>query len=122
MSVAIIVWLVWRSRVRYALKAATLSAAALVATPYAFAYDLAVLAIPVAFLARDQISYGMLKGEQTIMVALFGAALAALVVFGDGVDRVTFGGVPFGPIVMMTLLGLILHRTIRHGKQPAGFA
>jgi arabinofuranan 3-O-arabinosyltransferase len=121
-SVAIIVWLVWRSRVRYALKAATLSAAALVATPYAFAYDLAALAIPVAFLARDQISYGMLKGEQTIMVALFGAALAALVVFGDGADRVTFGGVPFGPIVMMTLLGLILHRTIRHGKQPAGFA
>jgi hypothetical protein len=121
-SVAIIVWLVWRSRVRYALKAATLSAAALVATPYAFAYDLAALAIPVAFLARDQISYGMLKGEQTIMVALFGAALAALVVFGDSAERVTFGSVPLGPIVMMTLLGMILHRTVRHGKQPAAFA
>lgn len=52
-SVAIILWLVWRARVRYALKTVTLSAAALVATPYAFAYDLAALATPVAFLARD---------------------------------------------------------------------
>jgi arabinofuranan 3-O-arabinosyltransferase len=46
-SVATIVYLVWRSRVRYALKAATLSAAALLATPYAlialFGVSLAIL-------------------------------------------------------------------------------
>jgi hypothetical protein len=32
-GVGVIVWLVWRSPVRYALKAATLSAAGLIATP-----------------------------------------------------------------------------------------
>ena len=53
----------------------TLSAAALIATPYAFAYDLAAIAIPVAFLASDQIRCGLLRGEQTIMIALFGAIL-----------------------------------------------
>ena len=72
---AIIVWLVWRSPARYALKAATLSAAALIATPYAFAYDLAAIAVPVAFLAKDQIGYGLLRGEQTILLALFVASL-----------------------------------------------
>src|SRR5205823_6500914 len=38
LGLAVVVWRVWRSPVRYALKAATVSAAALVATPYAFSY------------------------------------------------------------------------------------
>jgi len=109
-GVATIVWLVWRSAVRYALKAAILSAAALVATPYAFSYDLATIAIPVAFLARDQIDCGTLKGEQTIMLALFGAILIALVILGDSPYRVTFGGVPLGPVVLIMLLGVISRR------------
>src|SRR6516225_10195330 len=83
LATVVIVWTVWQSRIRYPLKAATLSAAALIATPYAFAYDMAALAIPVAFLAKDQIAYGMLRGEQTIMITLFGATLAALVGIGD---------------------------------------
>src|SRR5262249_52874679 len=37
LAAAVIVWVLWRSRARYALKAAALSAAALAATPYAFA-------------------------------------------------------------------------------------
>jgi len=117
-SAALIVWLVWRSRVRYALKAATLSAAALIATPYAFAYDMAALAIPVAFLVKDQIGFGMLKGEQTIMVALFGGAVTTLVILGDSADHITFGGVPLGPFLVITLLAAILRRA----RQPAAFA
>jgi hypothetical protein len=70
-AAAIIVWLIWRSRARYSLKAATLSAATLVATPYAHAYDLVAIAIPVAFLVRDQIGTGLLRGEQTILLVLF---------------------------------------------------
>jgi arabinofuranan 3-O-arabinosyltransferase len=111
-SVALIVWLVWRSRVRYALKAATLSAAALIATPYAFAYDMAALAIPVAFLVKDQIGHGMLKGEQPIIIALFGASLATLVILGDSPDHITFGGVPLAPFLVITLLAVILRRAL----------
>lgn len=121
-SVAVIVCCVWRSTVRYELKAATLSAAALIATPYAFSYDLAAIAIPVAFLARDQLRFGMLGGEQTIMLALFGAILAALVVFGDSPHRVTFGSVSLGPFVLIGLLGMILRRAFRHAPEPAVFA
>ena len=105
---AIIVWFVWRSPVRYSLKAATLAVAALIATPYAFAYDLAAIAISAAFLAIDQISYGFLRGEQTIVIGLFGASLAVLVAFGDSPGGVTFGSTPIGPLVMFALLGVII--------------
>ena len=118
LAVAVIVWLVWRSPVRYSLKAATLSAAALIATPYAFAYDLAALAIPVAFLARDQMRFGLLRGEPTILIGLFSASLAALVAFGDRPGGITFGNTPIGPLVTITLLGVILRRA----WQPAAFA
>jgi hypothetical protein len=113
--------MVWRSAARYALQAAALSSAALIATPYAFAYDMAAIAIPTAFLAKDQMSCGLLRGEQTILLALFGACLAALVIFGDSPYRTTFGSVPLGPVVVVTLLGLILRRTVGRAPEPAIF-
>ena len=118
LAVAIVVWVVWRSPVRYALKAAVLSTAALIATPYAFAYDMAALAIPVAFLASDQIRCGLLRGEQTILIVLFGAILAALVVFQDRPGGLTFGSIPLGPAVTITLLGVILRRARRPDAFP----
>jgi hypothetical protein len=32
---------------------------------YAFAYDMAAIAIPAAFLAADQLRQGLLRGDQT---------------------------------------------------------
>jgi arabinofuranan 3-O-arabinosyltransferase len=114
-GVAVIVGIIWRSQVRYAMKAATLSAATLIATPYAFAYDLAAIAIPIAFLARDQIRCGLLWGEQTILLALFGSVLAVLVIFADRPGGTTFGSVPLGPVVMIALLGVTLRRAFCGG-------
>jgi hypothetical protein len=102
--VAVIVWLVWRSPIRYPLKAATLSTAALIATPYALAYDLAAVAIPVAFLASDQIRCGLLRGEQTTLIVLFVASLAVIP---------TTGKAPVGVVIVVTLLCLILRRALR---------
>jgi hypothetical protein len=98
------------------------AAAALIATPYAFAYDMAVIAIPAAFLASDQIRHGFLRGEQTVVIALFGTSLAALVAFGDRPGGITFGSAPIGSLVMITLLGMILRRALCHGGQPAALA
>lgn len=108
---AAVVWLVWRSPVRYALKAATLSAAVLVATPYAFAYDMAAIAVPVAFLARDQIDCGLLRGEQPLLLGLFGASMLC-----------NFGPVPFEPVVVIALLGLILRRAVDVRREAGLFA
>src|SRR5205807_4292121 len=41
---------IWRSSVRYSLKAASLAVGTLLSTPYLFMYDMMVLAIPVAWL------------------------------------------------------------------------
>jgi arabinofuranan 3-O-arabinosyltransferase len=103
-SVGIIVWLVWRSSARYALKAAILSSGALIATPYAFAYDLAAIAIPVAFLASDQIRCGVLRGEQTTMIPLFVVSLAVIPAAGKA---------PVGAVILVTLLCLILRRVLK---------
>jgi arabinofuranan 3-O-arabinosyltransferase len=105
---AALVWLVWRSSARYVLKAALLSAATLIATPYAWGYDLTVIAIPIAFLAKDQIERGVLRGEQTMLLALFGMALAILV---------RGGGPPFGPFIVMALIGLVLRRYYSDGAE-----
>jgi arabinofuranan 3-O-arabinosyltransferase len=118
LGAAILVWLVWRSSARYALKAATLSAAALIATPYAFTYDMAAIAIPVAFLASDELRCGLLRGEQTIMIALFVGIFAALIVFGDRQGGVTFGAVPLAPFVLVAILAVVLRRLTRNASSP----
>ena len=108
LAVAAIVWSVWRSDVRYTLKAATLSVAALIATPYAYAYDMAVIAIPVAFLAKDQICCGLLRGEQSTMIVLFLASLSSLFTGGQGA---------VGAPIMLALLSLILRRVLQSGTR-----
>ncbi len=105
-----IVWRIWRSSANYTLKAATLSAAVLFATPYAFSYDMAALAIPVAFLARDQLRSGFMRGEQTALLALFGSVLAGFVAFLVSRGQLDFGTMPLGPAVVLMLLVLVLRR------------
>jgi Glycosyltransferase family 87 len=109
-SSAVIVWAVWRSGARYPVKAALLSAATLLATPYAWMHDLTVVAVPIAFLALDQMRYGLLKGEQTILLTVFGVALMTVVGFG--------GGMLLGPLLVMALLTVILRRIVHNAWKP----
>jgi arabinofuranan 3-O-arabinosyltransferase len=62
-AVAVVVVVMWRSRVRYALKAAALATGTLLVTPYLFLYDLMVLAIPVAILVRLGLAHGFRRHE-----------------------------------------------------------
>lgn len=116
-GLAVVVWLVWRSRVCYALKAATLTAAALIATPYAFAYDMAAIVVPAAFLARDQLHSGLLPGDKAVWIMLFGVPLVVLVIFGDNAGQTTFGGTPVSLLATIALLAVILRRAV---AMPAG--
>jgi hypothetical protein len=106
-----IAWLVWRSRVRYALKAATLSLGALIASPYACAYDLAAIAVPIAFFAKDQIERGLLRGEQATLLGIFVISFCAFV---------TVGRAPVGPPILFALLYLILRRAVGRGAAELG--
>jgi Glycosyltransferase family 87 len=110
-GIAVIVWVVWRSRTAYALKSAALSAGVLIATPYAFGYDLAAIAIPVAFLASDQIRSGLLRGEQTTLLVLFAVSLSIIP---------TAGRASIGALVLFVLFSMSLRRVLRLRLPAAG--
>ncbi|MBV8578527.1 MAG: DUF2029 domain-containing protein [Acetobacteraceae bacterium] len=113
------VWIIWRSRDCYELKAAILSAAALLATPYAFAYDMAAIVIPAAFLATDQLRRGLLRGEKTMWIVLFGVPLAVLATLGDNAGGTTFGGTPVCLFAALMLFCMIMRRALRSSGRPS---
>lgn len=71
-SVAVVLALMWRSRLPYSLKAGALAAGTLLAMPYLAIYDMVVLAIPVAFLVRIGLTTGFRDYE---LPALGGAVV-----------------------------------------------
>lgn len=71
------VFALWRSRrVPYELKAAGLAALTLIATPYLYIYDLAILAVAVAFLLRYALRHGLLTAEVAGLALMTGLLLA----------------------------------------------
>jgi heme/copper-type cytochrome/quinol oxidase subunit 1 len=88
----------WRSGAAYELKAAGLAAAALLATPYLFVYDLPVLAVAIAFLYRD-------RAFDRIEVAGLGLALLCVAAFA-------FVAAPTGLFAILAVAALVLRRVL----------
>jgi arabinofuranan 3-O-arabinosyltransferase len=74
----------WRSNVRYSLKAAALAAGTLLTTPYLFMYDMMVLAIPVAWLVRIGLARGFRSHELPALACAF-ALTTSFMFFGEPV-------------------------------------
>jgi arabinofuranan 3-O-arabinosyltransferase len=98
-AVAVVLALMWRSRVRYSVKAAALATGTLLTTPYLFMYDMTVLAIPVAFLIR----MGLVSGFLAFELAALACALAMIAGF-------ILTGVPLGFGATLIVAGLVLRR------------
>ena len=98
-SVAVGLVLMWRSRISYPLKAAALATGTLLITPYLFMYDMMVLAIAVAFLARIALATGFRRYELPALAC----ALILIVNF-------ILLGVPGGLGATLIVAGLILRR------------
>jgi hypothetical protein len=98
------VMLLWRSRAAPALKASGLVAAALLATPYLYVYDLPVLAVGLAFLYR----HGRFDRVEIALTAL---ASAAILVF-------PVAGAPTGLIATFALAAMVFRRTISPSAAP----
>jgi len=75
--VAVVMVVLWRSRIRYELKAAALAAGTLLVTPYLFLYDVMVLAVAVAFLVRIGLDQGFRRYE----LPAFGLMAALLLIY-----------------------------------------
>jgi hypothetical protein len=98
-AVAVVLALMWRSRVRYSVKAAALATGTLLTTPYLFMYDMMVLAIPVAFLVRIGLSSGFRAYELPALGCVF-AMIACFILTG----------VPLGFGATLIVAGLVLRR------------
>jgi Glycosyltransferase family 87 len=110
-SVAVVLALIWRSRVPYTLKAAALAAGTLLTTPYLFMYDMMVLAIPIAFLVR----IGLKTGFRAYELPALGAVAALIGCY-------MFTGIPTGFCATLVVSTLILRRAgswWRHEPAPS---
>ncbi len=107
-SVAVTLALMWRSRVRYQVKAAALAAGTLLVTPYLFMYDMMVLAIAVAFLVR----MGLAGGFRPYELPALGCAYALILGF-------IFFGAPLGLGATLIVAALILRRAAPWRREPA---
>lgn len=97
-----LVWL-WRSRAAAELKAAALACACLLATPYVLDYDLVVLAVAIAFLARHGLAHGFRDYEISLLAFAWLVPLIA---------RSSAGmiGLPLGFIAVAAVYLLALRR------------
>jgi len=99
-------WL-WRSQAAFAVQAAALAIAAILATPYSLDYDMMAFAPAIAFLAADGLGRGFAPYEKTMLAALWLLPLIA-----RAVTQITF--IPVGPIVMGAAFALLLGQARRN--------
>ncbi|QUS41190.1 DUF2029 domain-containing protein [Tardiphaga alba] len=104
-SIAVsLIWL-WRSDAAFALKAAALTIGSLLATPYVLDYDLTVLAVAIAFLARHGLDHGFHRGEVSILALTWIMPLLTRTVAG-AID------LPLGLITMILLYVIVIRRAV----------
>ncbi len=106
-AVCAVIW-VWSQDVVLPLKASALTLAILLATPYAFEYDLAILALPLAWLAWEGYVRGWLWGEQNLILTGWLLPFLAPILASKT-------GVQIAPLVLGALLLATVHR-INHFK------
>jgi hypothetical protein len=106
-AVAATLVMIWRSPVRYSLKAAALAVGTLLTTPYLFMYDMTVLAIPVAYLVR----LGLARGFRAYELGALACALVLCMSF-------LFLGQPVGLAATLIVGSLVLRRA-GHWWRPA---
>jgi hypothetical protein len=104
MLAATLAWL-WHGDAAFELKASALATASLLATPYVLDYDLVVLAISIAFLARHGFALGFRDYEISALAAAWIVPLLSRAIAGST-------GIPLGLIVMLALYGLTMRRAI----------
>jgi hypothetical protein len=105
---ASLAWL-WHSDAAFELKAAALAVGSLLATPYVLDYDLVVLGLAIAYVAR----LGLRQGFRPCEISLLATAWIAPLL-SRGVPQVTV--VPLGLLVLLALYAFILRRAGRDRK------
>ncbi|NTW56047.1 MAG: DUF2029 domain-containing protein [Chlorobiaceae bacterium] len=99
-----VLWYVWRHCQDWKLRSAALMTATFLVSPYVVTYDLVWIAFPIAWLASSGQDKGWLPGEREVLVAAW--LLPLLMIPIPGVPPV-----PFGPLVLCSLLWITFRRS-----------
>jgi hypothetical protein len=102
MLAASLAWL-WHSDAAFELKAAALSVASLLATPYVLDYDLIVLAVAIAFFARHGLSRGFRDFEISLLAAAWIVPLLSRSIAAAA-------SIPLGLLVLLAFYVFVLRR------------
>ncbi len=108
--IAASVALLWFREARFPIRASALVLGILLVTPYAFPYDLAFLALPLAWLVRDGQTTGWSPGEPQLLCVGW---LLPLLVLSFNCLGLNF----FGPLMLLALFILVWRRS-PDGFQP----
>ncbi len=106
LGVIVAVAWVWARGATLTWRAAALTLGILLATPYAFEYDLAILALPLAWLGWEGYTNGWLPGEQNLLLLGWLTPLVAPIL-------AEMTRLQVGPLALMALLFLALRRASR---------
>ncbi|VVE57648.1 hypothetical protein PIN31009_05187 [Pandoraea iniqua] len=101
----------WRRPTAFALRAAMLICATTLVSPYLYDYDLALLALVIAWYVRDGMARGWLRGEREWLVLLWITPLLGL--FG-----VLFIHFQFMPFITLATLGMLWRRRRKLAHVP----
>lgn len=100
--IVVIAWL-WRSEASRATRAAGLLVASVLATPYAFNYDMVVLGPAIAFLAVEGLKRGFISYEKSLLALLWLTPL-----FSRELTQLTT--IPVALVVQVSVLAMIARR------------
>jgi Glycosyltransferase family 87 len=95
---------VWLRAEAIALRGSALVLATILTTPYVFDYDLALLALPIGWLAMEGVRTGFARWEREILVAAWLTPLVAVAI----AEKL---GVQLAPVVLFALLAMVVRRT-----------
>jgi hypothetical protein len=98
------VWSLWRRDVSPALKYAALTTGTLLASPYLLEYDLAWLALPMAWVAQQGLRTGWLHWEREVLVAAWLAPILCIAL-------AKAYSIQLGAWVLLALLWMIVRRS-----------
>ncbi|MEO5372904.1 MAG: DUF2029 domain-containing protein [Alphaproteobacteria bacterium] len=110
-AAAVAVVRVWRQAPSPGVAAAILVAATPLTTPYILDYDLVMLILPLAWMAREIVEHGALPWEKTVLAAVWLLPLVARTV-------ALYPGLPLTPLGLVALVVVIMRRAAVRPAAP----
>ena len=107
-ALGVVAW-IWSRRLSLALRASSLTLAIFLTAPFAFEYDLALIALPFAWLGWEEVSTGRRTGQR-ILAACWLATYSAIWLPGLNVSLLYVLPM-FGLVIYRSLPGLSLEKT-----------